>query len=70
VTGLTLFNDVITGGLLAPDVTHRPAADRQRAGGLRQPDRALGRGGEKIARAIVQSVAGNTIFPRSQVFAE
>jgi lysophospholipase L1-like esterase len=71
VTALSVFNDVIT----------REAFSRRLALiDLRlicnQPDdyanpiEPSAKGGDKIANAIVQAVAGNTIFPRSQVFAE
>ncbi len=71
VTGLSLFNDIIT----------RAAFSRRYSlidlrllcnepDDYANPIEPSAKGGEKIARAIVQAVAGNTIFPRSQVYAE
>jgi hypothetical protein len=71
VTGLSLFNDVIT----------REAFARRLAlldlrlicnepDDYANPIEPSAKGGDKIAAVIAQVVAGNTIFPRSQVFAE
>ena len=71
VTALSVFNDVIT----------REAFSRRLAlidlrlicnkpEDYANPIEPSAKGGDKIANAIVQVVAGNTIFPRSQVYAE
>ena len=71
VTALSVFNDVIT----------REAFSRRlalidlrlicnKAEDYANPIEPSAKGGDKIANAIVQVVAGNTIFPRSQVYAE
>lgn len=71
VTGLSLFNDVIT----------REAFARRLAlldlrlicnepDDYANPIEPSAKGGDKIAAVIAQVVSGNTIFPRSQVFAE
>jgi hypothetical protein len=71
VAGLSLFNDIIT---------REAFARRLALVDLRlicnEPDdyanaiEPSAKGGDKIAAVIVQVVSGNTIFPRSQVFAE
>ncbi len=71
VTALSIFHDVIT----------REAFTRRlhlidlrlicnEPDDYANPIEPSAKGGDKIAAAIVQAVAGNTIFPRSQVFAE
>ena len=71
VTGLSLFNDVIT----------REAFSRRLSlidlrlicsepDDYANPIEPSAKGGAKIAAAVVQAVSGNTIFPRSQVFAQ
>ena len=71
VTGLSLFNDVITREAFA-----RRLALLDLRLICNEPDdyansiEPSAKGGDKIAAVIVQVVAGNTIFPRSQVFAE
>ncbi len=71
VTALSVFNDVIT----------REAFSRRLAlidlrlicnqhDDYANPIEPSARGGDKIANSIAQVVAGNTIFPRSQVYAE
>lgn len=70
VAGLTLFNDVITREAFARRL---PLVDMRLI--CNEPDDYANpiepsmKGGEKIAAVIAQVVAGNTIFPRSQVFA-
>ncbi|HEV2559633.1 MAG TPA: SGNH/GDSL hydrolase family protein [Microvirga sp.] len=71
VTGLALFNDAITRAafarrlaLLDLRLICSDPAD------YANPIEPSAKGGDRIAAAIVQAVAGNTIFPRSQVFAE
>jgi lysophospholipase L1-like esterase len=71
VAGLTLFNDVITRETFArrlPLLDLRLICDEPTD--YANPIEPSAKGGEKIATAIVQAVTGNTIFPRSQVFAE
>ena len=71
VTGLTVFNDVITRAAFA---RRYPLIDLRLL--FSEPDdyanplEPSAKGGDKLARAIVQAISGNTIFPRSQVFAE
>ena len=69
--GLTLFNDVITREAFARRL---PLIDLRlicsEPDDYANPIEPSAKGGEKIARVIAQVVAGNTIFPRSQVFAE
>ncbi|PVE22311.1 lipase [Microvirga sp. KLBC 81] len=71
VAALSVFNDVIT----------REAFSRRLAlidlrlicneyDDYANPIEPSAKGGDKIAAAIAQVVAGNTIFPRSQVYAE
>lgn len=71
VAALSVFNDVIT----------REAFSRRlnlidlrlicsEPDDYANPIEPSAKGGEKIAAAIAQVVAGNTIFPRSQVYAE
>jgi GDSL-like Lipase/Acylhydrolase family len=71
VTGLSLFNDVITREAFARrlallDLRLICNAPDDYA----NPIEPSAKGGDKIAAVIAQVVAGNTIFPRSQVFAE
>jgi lysophospholipase L1-like esterase len=71
VTGLSLFNDVITRAAFAG--RHALIDLRllfSEPDDYANPIEPSAKGGDKIARAIVQAVSGNTIFPRSQVFAE
>jgi len=71
VAGLTLFNDVITREAFSRRlalVDLRLICDEP--ADYANPIEPSAKGGEKIAAAIVQAVTGNTIFPRSQVFAE
>jgi lysophospholipase L1-like esterase len=71
VTGLTIFNDIITRAAFArryPLVDLRLLCNEP--DDYANPIEPSAKGGDKIARAIVQAVSGNTIFPRSQVFAE
>jgi hypothetical protein len=71
VTGLSLFNDVITREAFARRLSlidlrlicNEPAD-------YANPIEPSAQGGDKIAAVIAQVVAGNTIFPRSQVFAQ
>ena len=70
VTGLTLFNDVITREAFARRL---PVVDLRlicsEPDDYANPIEPSAKGGDKIAAVIAQVVAGNTIFPRSQVFA-
>lgn len=71
VTGLSLFNDVITREAFArrlPLIDLRLVCDEP--DDYANPIEPSAKGGEKIAAVIAQVVAGNSIFPRSQVFAE
>lgn len=71
VTALSIFNDVITREAFSRKLNlidlrlicseHDDYAN---------PIEPSAKGGDKIAAAIVQVAAGNTIFPRSQVYAE
>jgi hypothetical protein len=70
VAGLSLFNDVITrhafsrnAALLDLRLICNEPED------YANPIEPSAKGGDKIAAAIVQAATGNTIFPRSQVFA-
>jgi lysophospholipase L1-like esterase len=70
VTGLSLFNDCITREAFARRlqlIDLRLICDEP--DDYANPIEPSAKGGEKIAGAIAQAVAGNTIFPRSQVFA-
>jgi hypothetical protein len=70
VTGLSLFNDVITREAFArrlPLIDLRLICNEP--DDYANPIEPSAKGGEKIATVIAQVVAGNTIFPRSQVFA-
>ncbi|WP_134496717.1 SGNH/GDSL hydrolase family protein [Microvirga pakistanensis] len=70
-TALSVFNDVITretfGRRLAL-IDLRLICNQHED--YANPIEPSAIGGAKIANAIVQAVAGNTIFPRSQVYAE
>ncbi len=71
IAGLSLFNDVITRAAFSrrlPLIDLRLLCNEP--DDYANPIEPSAKGGEKIARAIVQAVSGNTIFPRSQVFAE
>ncbi|WP_244622908.1 SGNH/GDSL hydrolase family protein [Microvirga brassicacearum] len=69
-TGLTLFNDCITREAFSRRL---PLIDLRLV--FNEPDdyanpiEPSAKGGAKIAAVIAQVVAGNSIFPRSQVFA-
>jgi lysophospholipase L1-like esterase len=70
VTGLSLFNDVITREAFArrlPLIDLRLICNEP--DDYANPIEPSAKGGDKIATAIAQVAAGNTIFPRSQVFA-
>ncbi len=70
VTGLSLFNDVITREAFArrlPLIDLRLICNEP--DDYANPIEPSAKGGEKIATVIAQVAAGNTIFPRSQVFA-
>ncbi len=70
VAGLSLFNDVITREAFSrrlPLIDLRLICDE--ADDYANPIEPSAKGGDKIAAAIAQAVVGNTIFPRSQVFA-
>jgi lysophospholipase L1-like esterase len=71
VTGLALFNDAITREAFARRI---PLVDLRlicnEPSDYANPIEPSAKGGNKIAGAIAQVVAGNSIFPRSQVFAE
>jgi hypothetical protein len=71
VTGLTLFNDVITREAFA---RRMPLIDLRlicnEPDDYANPIEPSAKGGDKIASVIAQVVTGNSIFPRSQVFAE
>jgi hypothetical protein len=70
VTGLSLFNDVITREAFArrlPLIDLRLICNEP--DDYANPIEPSAKGGEKIAAVIAQVAAGNTIFPRSQVFA-
>ncbi|WP_262028880.1 SGNH/GDSL hydrolase family protein [Microvirga sp. Mcv34] len=70
VTALSIFNDVIMRECFArrlPLVDLRLICDEP--DDYANPIEPSATGGDKIAAAIAQVVAGNTIFPRSQVYA-
>jgi lysophospholipase L1-like esterase len=70
VTALSIFNDVITREAFArrlPLIDLRLICDEP--DDYANPIEPSAKGGDKIAGAIAQVVAGNTIFPRSQVYA-
>jgi lysophospholipase L1-like esterase len=70
VTGLSIFNDVITREAFArrlPLVDLRLICDEP--DDYANPIEPSAKGGEKIAAVIAQVVAGNSIFPRTQVCA-
>lgn len=70
VTGLSIFNDVITREAFARRL---PLIDLRlicsEPDDYANPIEPSAKGGEKIAAVIAQAASGNTIFPRSQVFA-
>jgi hypothetical protein len=71
VTALSIFNDVIMREAFArrlPLIDLRLLCNEP--DDYANPIEPSAKGGEKIAGTIAQVVAGNTIFPRSQVFAE
>jgi lysophospholipase L1-like esterase len=70
VTALSIFNDIIMReafGRRLPLVDLRLICSEP--DDYANPIEPSAKGGDKIAGAITQVVAGNTIFPRSQVFA-
>lgn len=70
VTALSIFNDVIMREAFArrlPLIDLRLICNEP--DDYANPIEPSAKGGEKIAATIAQVVAGNTIFPRSQVFA-
>lgn len=70
VTALSIFNDVITREAFArrlPLIDLRLICDE--SDDYANPIEPSAKGGDKIAGVIAQAVAGNTIFPRSQVYA-
>lgn len=70
VTGLSIFNDVITREAFArriPLIDLRLICDEP--DDYANPIEPSAKGGDKIASVIAQMVDGNTILPRSQVFA-
>ena len=70
LTGLAIFNDVITREAFSrrlPLIDLRLICDQP--DDYANPIEPSAKGGDKIAAAIAQAVVGNTIFPRSQVFA-
>ncbi|WP_230532145.1 SGNH/GDSL hydrolase family protein [Microvirga roseola] len=71
LTGLAIFNDVITREAFArrlPLIDLRLICNEP--DDYANPIEPSAKGGDKIAAAIVQATAGNTTLPRSQVFAE
>jgi hypothetical protein len=71
VAGLTLFNDVITRAAFSRRLALldlRLICDED--DDYANPIEPSVKGGEKIATAIAQAAVGNSIFPRSQVFAD
>ena len=70
VTGLAIFNDVITRECFARRLTlidlRLICSEEDDYANTVEPS---AKGGQKIAEAIAQATGGNTIFPRSQVFA-
>ncbi len=70
VTALSIFNDVITREAFSrrlPLIDLRLICDEP--DDYANPIEPSAKGGDKIAGVIVQVVSGNTIFPRSQVYA-
>jgi hypothetical protein len=70
VTSLSIFNDIISREAFSrrlPLIDLRLICDE--ADDYANPIEPSAKGGEKIAGVIAQVVAGNTIFPRSQVYA-
>jgi hypothetical protein len=70
LAGLSLFNDVISREAFSrrlPLIDLRLICNEP--DDYANPIEPSAKGGEKIASVIAQVVAGNTIFPRSQVFA-
>jgi len=70
LTGLSLFNDVITRETFSrrlPLIDLRLICNEP--DDYANPIEPSAKGGDKIAAVIAQVVAGNTIFPRSQVYA-
>jgi len=70
VTALSIFNDVITREAFArrlPLIDLRLICDEP--DDYANPIEPSAKGGDKIAGVIAQVAAGNTIFPRSQVYA-
>ncbi|WP_201860277.1 SGNH/GDSL hydrolase family protein [Microvirga soli] len=70
VTALSIFNDVITREAFTrrlPLIDLRLICDEP--DDYANPIEPSAKGGDKIAGVIAQVVAGNTIFPRSQVYA-
>jgi hypothetical protein len=70
VTALSVFNDVITREAFSrrlPLIDLRLICNEP--DDYANPIEPSAKGGDKIAGAIVQLVSGNTIFPRSQVYA-
>lgn len=70
MTGLSLFNDVITREAFSrslPLIDLRLICNED--DDYANPIEPSAKGGDKIAAAIAQAVSGNTIFPRSQVYA-
>ncbi len=71
VTALSIFNDVITREAFSrriPLIDLRLICDEP--DDYANPIEPSAKGGDKIAGVIAQVVAGNTIFPRSQVYAQ
>jgi hypothetical protein len=71
VTSLSIFNDVITREAFArrlPLIDLRLICNEP--DDYANPIEPSAKGGDKIAGVIAQVVAGNSIFPRSQVFAQ
>jgi len=71
VTALSIFNDIITREAFARRlhlVDLRLICDEP--DDYANPIEPSAKGGDKIAAIIAQVVAGNTIFPRSQVYAQ
>ncbi|WP_114943700.1 SGNH/GDSL hydrolase family protein [Microvirga calopogonii] len=71
VTALSIFNDVIMREAFSrrlPLVDLRLICDHP--DDYANPIEPSAKGGDKIAAVIAQVVAGNTIFPRSQVYAQ
>ncbi|NBJ10134.1 SGNH/GDSL hydrolase family protein [Microvirga arsenatis] len=71
VTALSIFNDVITREAFArrlPLIDLRLICNEP--DDYANPIEPSAKGGDKIAGVIAQAAAGNTIFPRSQVYAQ